>query len=84
MIIGRDEAAETYCVLYSDARGVSRIYQMSLSNGYWKQWRDALGFSQRFTGIFSADGQNIEGRWESSHDGLNWELDFNLTYQKIR
>ncbi len=70
-------------MLYSDARGVSRVLQMSLSNGVWKMWRNAPGFLQRFTGSFSNNGNTITGYWEKSGDGSNWERDFDLTYTKI-
>jgi hypothetical protein len=82
MIIGRDETTELYCILYSDERGVSRVYQMSLSADTWKMWRDAPGFSQRFIGTFSNDGRIIKGGWEKSSDGSTWEHDFDLTYTK--
>ena len=84
IVIGRDEAANEYCALYFDSRGVSRIYQMSLSDGVWKMWREAPGFSQRFIGTFSDDGRTIRSRWEKSGDGSNWEHDFNLTYTKVK
>jgi hypothetical protein len=84
MIIGRDESTETYCILYYDSRGVSRVYQMSLSDGVWKMWREVPDFSQRFTGTFGDNGQTITGRWESSSDGAHWEHDFDLTYKKAR
>jgi hypothetical protein len=83
MIIGRDESAETYCMLYFDSRGFSRIYQMSLINGIWKLWRDAPGFWQRFMGTLSGDGRTIRGHWERSDDGSKWEHDFDLTYTKV-
>ena len=83
MIIGGDESTETYCVLYSDSRGVSRVYHMSLSTGVWKMWGTAPGFSQRFTGTLSDDGAAIRGYWESSADSVTWEHDFDLTYTKI-
>lgn len=84
-IIGRDEGVETYTLLYYDWRGVSRLYQMSLSDdGVWKQWRAAPGFSQRFSGALSADRQTISARWEKSSDGLTWEHDFDLTYTRNR
>jgi len=35
-IIGADDSAGTYSVLYFDSRGVSRIYQMSLEGNTWK------------------------------------------------
>jgi hypothetical protein len=32
VVIVRDDLAETYCMLYCDSRGISRTYEMSLSN----------------------------------------------------
>jgi hypothetical protein len=81
-IMGRDDSAETYSVLYYDWRGVSRIYQMSFENDEWKQWREASGFHQRFSGIFSKDHNTITAKWEKSNDGLNWEHDFNVKYSR--
>src|SRR5215475_3696245 len=68
-VIGPDDKAETYCMLYLDSRGVSRIYQMSLNGDTWKLWRDFPGFSQRFVGTFSNDHNIITARWEKSDDG---------------
>ncbi|TMK78683.1 MAG: hypothetical protein E6G45_05835 [Actinobacteria bacterium] len=70
-------------MLYADARGVSRVYEMSLSDGVWEIWRDAPGFCQRFTGTFSDDGRAIAGYWDRSRDGSSWERDFDLTYTKV-
>src|ERR1041385_1973919 len=81
-IIGLDDSAETFSMLYADARGVRRVSAMSLSNRVWKIWRHAPGFFQRFTGTFSDDGATITGRWEGSRDGSNWEPDFDMTYRK--
>jgi len=82
-IIGPDDAAGTYCVLHYDSRGVSRIYEMSLSDHTWKIWRDFPGFSQRFTGTFSDDAKTTKAQWEKSDDGSTWEHDFDLTYTKV-
>src|SRR5688500_2872191 len=46
-VIGHDDAVEACSMLYTDERGVARIYQMSLEDGVWKQWRDTPGFAQR-------------------------------------
>ena len=81
-IIGVDDTNHTYSMLYYDSRGVSRIYQMSLNSEVWKLWRDFPGFSQRFTGRFSEDGNKITACWDHSSDGTNWELDFDLTYTR--
>ncbi len=83
-MIGRDESVQTYYMLYFDSRGVSRIYEMSLEGNVWKIWRNAPGFSQRFTATLADDGNTIRGRWEKSVDGLQWEHDFDLVYTKIR
>jgi hypothetical protein len=82
-IIGPDDSAETYSMLYFDSRGVSRFYQMSFSRNVWKLWRDFPGFSQRFIGTFNDQRNIITARWEKSDDGSNWELDFKLTYTKV-
>jgi hypothetical protein len=82
-IIGGDDTMETYTMLYSDSRGVARLYQMSLRDGVWRQWRDDPSFRQRFSATFSEDGRTIKGQWEKSEDGVNWEHDFDLTYIKV-
>jgi hypothetical protein len=38
-IIGCDAATGTYLQLYSDDRGVCRVYEMSFAEGEWKLWR---------------------------------------------
>jgi hypothetical protein len=83
-VMGPDDAAETYRMLYYDSRGVSRIYRMNFSGGIWTLWRDFPGFSQRFNGAFSEDGRIITAYWEKSSDSSNWERDFDLTYTKVR
>src|SRR5688572_26463017 len=44
---------------YFDSRGVHRVYEMSLSGGVWKMWRQGEPFDQRFTADFSEDGSTI-------------------------
>ena len=83
-VIGPDDEAATYRMLYYDHRGVSRIYRMTFSGGIWTLWRDFPGFHQRFHGTFSEDGNTISAYWEKSTDGSNWEKDFDLTYTKVR
>ena len=82
-IIGCDAANGTYIQLYSDERGVCRIYQMSIANGVWKLWRDGEPFAQRFTGKIAADGQTIEGRWELAEDDGEFRTDFDMTYRRV-
>jgi len=83
-VFGRDESTLNYQVLYFDARKVSRIYQMSMSNGIWKMWREATGFWQRFEGKLSSDGNTITAHWDKSVDnGATWEHDFDITYSRV-
>lgn len=83
-VFGRDDSVERYSMLYFDERGVSRIYEMSLEGSVWKMWRNSPGFSQRFTGTFSDDGNTITGVWELSKGDAKWERDLQLTYTKVR
>lgn len=82
-VIGCDAAAAAYFQLYSDDRGVCRVYGMSIDDGEWKLWRDGEPFAQRFTGRIAADGQTIEGRWELAEDGGEFRTDFDMTYRRV-
>ncbi len=83
-VIGHDDAIETCSLLYSDERGVARIYQMSMAEGVWKMWRESPGFSQRMTGTFSTDGNTIAVHGELSRDGSKWEQDLDVRYTRVR
>ena len=83
-IFGSDDATEEYFMLYFDERGVSRKYQMTLHDNIWKYWRNAPGFSQRFTGTIGNNGDNIIGVWELSEDDSTWQRDLELTYTRDR
>jgi hypothetical protein len=83
MIIGPGEEPETLEQHYYDSRGVARVYQMNLNEGFWRIWRQAPGFWQRYTGVLSEDGKTIKGAWEKSADGLGWQHDFELNYNKV-
>jgi hypothetical protein len=82
-VIGCDAANGTYYQLYTDSRGVCRVYGMSIADGEWKLWRDGQPFAQRFTGRLAPDGGRIDGRWERAPDGVAWEVDFHLTYTRV-
>ena len=88
-VVGFDPGRGAYRQHYFDSRGVARVYAMEFSDGVWTLGREfpdftPLDFSQRFTGRFSGHGRRIDGRWETSRDGSNWEHDFDLTYTKVR
>jgi hypothetical protein len=67
---------------YFDYRGVYRVLGVSLEDNQWRFWRDAPGFSQRFTGILSDDGDTITGQGQLSRDGSGWQDDLAITYRR--
>jgi hypothetical protein len=81
-VFGSDDATGECSMLYFDERGVSRRYEVSLRDDVWAWWRNAPGFSQRFTGAITADGRTIIGGGELSRDGTSWEPDLQLTYTR--
>ena len=82
-IIGCDAAKGTYFQLYSDERGVCRVYEMSIGDGKWKLWREGEPFAQRFSATFSDDGNTITGRWEIAEDFTNYTTDFHMTFRRF-
>lgn len=83
-LISRDESTPDYTVLYYDSRRVSRVYEMSFSDGVWKMWRESPSFWQHYEGTLSNNGNTITAHWEKSSDGTKWEHDFNITYTRIK
>jgi hypothetical protein len=81
-VYGCDAANGTYYQLYTDDRGVCRVYEMSIGNGEWRLWREGEPFNQRFTATISEDGSRIEGRWEIDEDD-GWRTDFDLIYTRV-
>ncbi|HYZ13587.1 MAG TPA: hypothetical protein VFA08_08290 [Actinomycetota bacterium] len=69
---------------YFDSRGVFRIYQASADDQALRLWRDAPGFSQRFTGTFADGGDTILGTWQLRTDDVHWEDDLRITYRRAR
>jgi hypothetical protein len=87
-VIGPD-AGDGYTQHYFDSRGIARLYAMTFDGRDWTLERHTpdfspLPFHQRWLGALSVDGETIQGRWEKSPDGRNWELDFELAYQRVR
>jgi hypothetical protein len=86
-VIGPD-ADDGYTQHYFDSRGIARLYTMTFDGRDWTLERHTpdfspLNFHQRWLGTFSADGDTIEGRWETSPDGRQWEVDFELAYHRL-
>ncbi|HEY1688499.1 MAG TPA: hypothetical protein VGF95_06485 [Solirubrobacteraceae bacterium] len=88
-IIGWDGGRRSLVQHYFDSRGIARLYEMSFGDGVWRLSRTAadfspLDFAQRYTGVVSDDARMIQGAWELSTDGTQWEHDFELNYSKRR
>jgi hypothetical protein len=83
-IVGSDDATGEYSMLYFDERKVSRKYDVSFQDNVIKWWRNAQGFSQRYSWIFADDGNSITGKGELCEDGKTWEKDLDLTYTRIK
>jgi hypothetical protein len=81
-VLGTDDTTAEQVMLYADARGVYRVYRMTLTDDDWRLERAAPDFHQRFIGSFTDEGRTLEGRWEASADGTAWDLDFNVTYRR--
>ena len=86
-VIAPGATADSFTQHYFDSRGVVRVYRMILRERTWTLLRTEpdftpLDFAQRFRGTVAADGNSIDGRWETSPDGESWELDFTLTYTR--
>jgi hypothetical protein len=86
MLIGPD-SGDGYTQHYFDSRGIARVYAMTFAGRDWTLERrtadfSPLSFHQRWRGTF-VDGDTIEGRWETSPDGRDWELDFELAYRRV-
>ncbi len=79
-IIGRDESAPEFAVLYSDERLIARVYRMSFTHGVWKLWRDAPKFHQRFEGHLRSNKRRIDAYWDKSEDGKSWIRDFDMIF----
>jgi hypothetical protein len=68
---------------YFDSRGVTRLLTLEAEPGVLRFWRDWPGFSQRFTGRLSADGDTIAAMAELCQDGTTWEEDLVVTYKRV-
>jgi hypothetical protein len=83
-VIGLDDHSNTFTMLYTDSRGVCRIYRMSLDANRWMlSGQPGPEFHQRFVSSFNDDRTVIDGRWEASDNGRNWSTDFDVTYRRL-
>lgn len=67
---------------YYDSRGVFRLFESAVDHEAWRFWRNAPGFSQRFTGTFAEQGDVIVGVTQLCRDDVNWKDDLRITYRR--
>ena len=81
-VIGSDDAAGTFTMVYFDERDVSRTYTVEVGDGEVSWHRDEAGFAQRMVLTVAGDGR-LEARGTMSREGGPWEDDLQLTYERI-
>ena len=83
-IFGSDDATGEWFMLYFDERKVSRKYEVSCQNNVLTWWRNAPGFSQRYTWTFTDSDDTIIGKGELSKNGTTWEGDLDQTFTRVK
>lgn len=83
-IYGSDDATGEYFMLYFDERKVSRKYEVSMHDNVLKWWRNAPGFSQRYSYTFVDNGDTIMGKGELSRNGTDWEKDLEIKFTRLK
>ena len=82
LVLGRSDASDTYCALYHDERGTSRVFTMTFDSGHWHLLREDVDMFQRFVAEVAPD--RITGRWEASDDrGAHWRKDVDLVFDRV-
>ncbi|MCU1370450.1 MAG: uncharacterized protein JWO77_1644 [Ilumatobacteraceae bacterium] len=82
-IIGSDDAAGTFTMIYFDERDVSRRYLVEVADDEVSWHRDESGFAQRMVFTIEADGARLRARGTMARDGGPWEDDLQLSYERI-
>jgi hypothetical protein len=82
-VIGSDDAAHTFTMIYFDERDISRRYTLEVTEREVRWHRDEAGFAQRMVLAIAADSTRLEAQGTMSRDGGAWEADLQLTYERI-
>jgi hypothetical protein len=83
-IIGSDDQADVFTMLYFDERAVSRRYEVAMDGAVLRWSRTAPGFSQRYVLTVAPDGNTMRGVSELSKDDATWDRDLELSYTRVR
>jgi hypothetical protein len=66
-----------------DVRGITRVFELEVDDAGWSMIRLDEDFSQRSTARFRGPDA-MESTGEVSHDnGVTWQPDFTMTYQRV-
>ena len=82
-IFGSDDGAQRLFLLYFDERGISRLYNVSVTDDQITWWRDDPSFSQCFSIVIAEDDNTLLGQGEMSREGAAWEKDITMTYRRV-
>jgi hypothetical protein len=83
-LIGSDDEAKTFTMLYFDERAVTRRFDVAIEGNVLRWWRTAPGFSQRYVLTMAPDGDTLHGVSELSKDDVTWEQDLELSYTRLK
>src|SRR3978361_529022 len=81
-VIGSDDAAGTFTMIYFDERDISRRYRLEVTDGAVRGHGAGAGFPQGMVLPSAADGSRLEAQGTMSRDGGPWEDDLQLTYER--
>ena len=80
-VFGRNDARDTFVVLYHDERGVLREFALTLDGAAWTMSRADPDMHQRLLG--RVEGDRIIGQADASDDeGATWRKDLDLTFER--
>ena len=82
-IFGSDDATGEIFMLFFEERKVSRKYEVSVEDNVVKWWRNAPGFSQRYSWTITDNGNTIIGKGELCEDGETWGNDLDQTFTRV-
>jgi hypothetical protein len=68
---------------YFDVRGVTRVFDLEITDDGWAMVRLDPEFAQRYTTRFvGPDAMESEGEF-SADGGTTWEHDFSMSYARV-
>lgn len=82
-LIGSDDGDHSYVMIYFDERGVSRHYQVTISDDEMIWNRDDPKLAQCMTFTREDGGDRIVCKGRMSEDGGAWKDDLSLTYTRL-